>query len=151
MIYNIEPLSLSSTNEQEQEEKTFNKLINILRSTLVRLILISEILIVIYILFEYKRNYLYSLLSCTGVIIILDGYYILIKRIGIEYKWFSLSVFLYTLTINLSICSLMFDTKLEHSFQIIINETVNVIDDYDTNDSYLFYVSLILLLLFNYK
>jgi hypothetical protein len=138
MIYNIEPITLSTN---EQQNKTFKKLIDILRSTLVRCILLSEILITIYILFEYKRNYLYSLISCSGVIIILDGYYILIKRSGKEYKWFSLATFLYSLTINLSICSLMFDTKLEHSFKIIINETVNVIDEYDSNESYLFYVS----------
>jgi hypothetical protein len=137
MIYNLEPISFSTIDEHDN---TMKKLIDILRSTLARFILISEILITIYILFEYKRNYLYSLLSCTGVIIILDGYYILIKRGGKEYNWFSLSTFLYTLTVNLSIFSLMFDTKLEHSFKIIINQTVNVIDDYDSNESYLFYV-----------
>lgn len=148
MIYNIDKFierdnNNNNNNDQQAIRSFISKLKPILKSCLSRLILISQILVSIYILFEYKRNYLYGLISCIAVLIIVDGYYVIFKRNGFEHKWFSFSLFLYTFTINLTIWSLWLDNE-PINYTLELNESlINVIEDTQNENSFIFYVSLI--------
>lgn len=81
--------------------------IDISVSLLVRAILLAQICCVFYFLKDYYDEYANSALIICVLIILIDTVYVLLKRHGKEYKWFSITCFSYSVTLNILVWYLM--------------------------------------------
>ncbi len=93
----------ASSGHHKSKRLKYKNVINILLCLFVRVVYLIEAILLIYFLVRLKNSWLFLILLIPLGLITCDGAYLAAFKFGIEYSWFSLSTYLYTVVMLMGI------------------------------------------------
>ena len=96
------------TLDYNKETSIKKRVFNLLRCNIVRLVLIGKSVLCIYYLISNTSYFSWYFLTLCFLAILIDTFWVSIKRKGQEWCWFSVSNFAYTIVLLTTIIELVY-------------------------------------------